>query len=207
MNLSPPNSVTIDLGNLLPGAATPQHFELLDLLIRAHRNAAISNNNLSKAVCVQACYGSGKFRQGVAAAILTIGDAHAPLHSAREVYENADVESVRQQVANGMIVPGFGNSFFKTHIDPAFKDLYVHLKSHFPSEEQRIAALTDAVWRGLKAKGGSVTQLWPNAALFTAAVCKAIAFPHGVEELLFLLPRLPVWAEACMAPAAPVTQA
>lgn len=202
MFLSPPNSVRIDLGNLLPGAATPQHFELLDLLIMAHRNAALNNANLSKTVCVQACYGSGKFRQGVAAGVLSIGDVHAPLQSAREVYEFAEVEQIRQQVANGMIVPGFGNSFFKTHVDPAFKDLYVHLKSHFPEEEQRIAALTDAVWRGLKAKGGKTTQLWPNAALFTAAVCKAVSFPHGVEELLFLLPRMPVWAEACMAPKA-----
>lgn len=203
MNLAPPNSVRIDLGNLLQRASTPEHFELLDLLLTAHRNAAQDNANISKQLCVAASYGSGKFRQGLIAAIASIGDTHAPLTAAREVFENAEFDQVQQQAANGAIIPGFGNSFFKTHIDPAFKPVHLHLGKHFTREENRLAKLTESVWKGIKAKERGTdkdTQLWPNAAMYTAIAAQLLGVPHGLEEVLFLLPRIPVWAEACLAP-------
>lgn len=199
VKLAPHSSVTIDLGNLLPGAKPGNDFLLLDKLITAHRDAAKNNDNLSKGICVQACYGSGKFRQGLVAAIASLGDVHAPLVAAREVWEQADTDVVTQNVANGAYVPGFGNAFYKDHVDPAFKDLHALISSHYPRIESRLADLTQAVWKGLAKRAGCrVKEIWPNAALYTAAVANQLQVPHGLEEILFLLPRIPVWGEACL---------
>lgn len=46
----------------------------------------------------------------------------------------------------------------------------------------------------LKAAKGKT--IYPNAALYTAAVCSIVGFPYGVEDLLFIMARLPVWAES-----------
>lgn len=186
-----PTTLNIDLGSLVPGIPSTADLALLDALVLGHRTAAKNNANLSKTVCIQASWGSGHFRQGAAAAILTLGLTHAPLTAAREVFELADLDQVTQQVKNGQIVPGFGNSFFRDHIDPAFKPVHMELGKNYERQYRRLEELTKAVWDGGK-------KVWPNAALYTAVVCSAVGFPKGVEEVLFLLPRLPVWAEACL---------
>lgn len=152
---------------------------LMELLIRAHQEAAESNSNASSQLCQIASAGSGDFSKGMIAAIASIGGMHAPLYQARMVYRHA----TKEWIANQKIVPGFGNSFYKGSIDPSFVNLDAVLRVTYPEVSARIDELH-----------GWVKKVYPNAALYTAAVCELCKVPDGIESVLFVISRAPVWA-------------
>ncbi len=186
----PMNCVNIPL-DFLPADLGENERELLATLMESHRQAARNNANLSKAVAVEAWRGSGSFVQAACAGCLTIGGLHAPIAAARKVWCHATITRLTMRVRDGEKVPGFGNSFFKDRIDPAFEPVAELLKVKFPMAASHLDDLTEAVWRGGK-------RIFPNAALLTAAVCELIGIPEGIEEALFILARLPVWAADMM---------
>jgi citrate synthase len=156
------------------------HKELVEALIEAHQTAALHNSNASSQIAQVATAGSHDFSKGVIAAIASTGGGHAPLSQARQVYRYATQEWVAQQ----KIVPGFGNSFYKDKVDPAFENVLNILTEKFPSARKRIDELH-----------GWVKKVYPNAALITAAVCEICEVPDGLESSLFILSRVPVWAQ------------
>jgi len=166
---------------------------LLNEVIKAHDLAATTNQNASSAACVNALSGSGSFSNGVASAILTLGKHHGPISDARMVYENFTEDSVRQWIQVGGKVPGFGNSFFKDSIDPAWIRVDVFLNDKFPTVYARIQELGRFVELTVGKK------IYPNAALFTAAACSEIGVAHGFESAVFIISRIPAWGGLCRA--------
>jgi len=161
---------------------------LLDALCWAHQEAAKVNRNVSTVTMMNAMMGSGRIENGIAAAILTLGHIHAPILAARGLYENGEKEVVQLMIRRGQKIAGFGNSFYKTSIDPAFNDVMNILNVSFPKAIARINELS-----GWMIEAGK--PLYPNAALITAAVCSECKIRGGTESSLFILWRLPVWVD------------
>jgi citrate synthase len=159
---------------------------LLNLLVEAHAKAASDNANGSAQVAHIATSGSGDFSKGLIAALATTGGAHAPLAAARKVWKYGIPEGVE-------IVPGFGNSFYKDKIDPAFVPLTTYIRDQYNSHFQDLVHLKGNVYRYTR------KNLQPNAAILTAVVCDILEIPEGMEILVFLLARAPVWAEKSFA--------
>lgn len=153
-----------------------QDKKMLELLFIAHATAAETNVPVSSGAVINSAIASGDFDKAVISAICMTGDVHAPVRAARNVI-------FRGYSAVGKI-PGFGNSFYKDEIDPAFVPLDIYLSNYYP--EVRIK-ITEA--------NSKCSGLYPNAAAYTAAVAEIINLPEGLEQLLFILPRLCVWAK------------
>jgi len=160
---------------------------LLNLLVKAHQDAANNNPNASAELCVVATKGSGDFTKGVIAGLASTGGAHAPLREAREVYLHGPKENTK-------IIPGFGNSFYKDKIDPAFQPVMQHLVVKYRAHYNHL------VYRMNEARRLTGKELFPNAAIITAAVCEVLQIPDGMESLIFMMARIPVWAEKSFAP-------
>lgn len=162
---------------------------LLDAVIAAHQKAARSNKNVSSITMLNASMGSGRLENGIAAAIMTMGNQHAPLIGARGLYENGQKEIVLAMLSKKMKIPGFGNSFYKTSLDPAWEEVWSIIQTSFPRIENRIAEISSWLIEGGK-------PLYPNAAMLTAATLSEIGWRGGTEQSLFILSRLPVWVDA-----------
>lgn len=158
-------------------------------LIAAHMMAAQNNDNLSKGVFVAASRGNGSFVNSVIAALASIGHLHAPIWEARQVFFR-DKEP-------GEKIPGLGNSFFKCHLDPAFKPLADALNNHGSPETERIVWQMTGRAKVLIPKGKALAI---NAALLTAAVCELIGYPDGLESEIFIHARLALWADCWKQP-------
>lgn len=181
----------IPFERLLEKPITESGILLLNEVIKAHDKAATENQNCSSAACVNSFAGSGFFENGIASAILTLGTNHGPISDARIVYEKFRQPDVYNLCAVGEKVLGFGNSFFKDSIDPAWADVDSLLTDRFPIISERIAEL------GRFVKSATESTLYPNAALFSAAACSEVGVIHGLESALFIMARIPAWGGLC----------
>ena len=91
----------------------------------------------------------------------------------------------------GKKIPGFGNSFFKDSIDPAWFNVESLLQDRFPKVSARIEELGGFVTASIG------TKLYPNAAMFTAAACSELGVVRGFESALFIIARIPAWGGLC----------
>jgi len=173
------------------GEVTPKKLDLLQSVFDAHDMAARNNQNASSAAAVNAFFGSAQLTNGIASAILTLGDAHGPIGPARYVYERFDDRALKSAIGAGMKIPGFGNSFFKDKIDPAWSLVRELIESDFESANARIKQLHG--W--IKEVGKDVH---PNAALYTAVVCSELGMIPGSESAIFVLARTAAWTSLCV---------
>jgi citrate synthase len=171
------------------GPLDADRLRLVNVVVAAHQRAARENNNASSAAMLNATFGSGRIENGIASAVLSIGGKHGPLEAARGTYEWATPSNIRSQIELNQMIPGFGNSFFKDRIDPAWQPVHDFILLSFPKMAERIGDLTRWVRTPTK------RDLCPNAALYTAATCSECHFRRGTESLLFILARLPVWVD------------
>lgn len=170
--------------DLMLGEFEPKIASLIECCIDCHQQAALKNPNASSAAYQNALMGSGNVENGIASAILTLGKNHGPISEARVVF----VEWSRHEfgiVNDGYKVPGFGNSFFRGRIDPSFEPLDTLLRCDFSHLSNRIDELTK--WMQ------AYKPLYPNAAMYTAAVCHAAKIKPGLESALFIMARIPAW--------------
>lgn len=175
--------------DFIPATIGEAEMRLIQSLIDAHCEASWANaGNASNLVCAMAAAGSGSFTNAIAAALLCTGAIHAPLIGARKILREATAQEITEALTRGQLIPGFGHSFFRDQIDPAFKGLMTSIESGWPAVAKRIVELREAIWAAGK-------RIWPNAALLTAAVCEIAKIPDGLEICFFALPRLPVWAK------------
>jgi len=158
---------------------------LLALLEQSHDTAARDNGNISSTVARMAYAGSGSIAQSIAAAILTTGERHAPIE---EAYYNLTKASDDYLMSLG-IVEGFGNSFFKDKIDPAFQPTYDYLKKHHPALVNRILYIQ---------KVAHIEHLFPNAAIITAACLVVCDLPPIYGMALFIKYRVSAWVDSCL---------
>jgi citrate synthase len=159
---------------------------LLDLLMEAHARTAKTNPNASSYACHNAAMTTGKLENGLASGIMALGGHHAPICEARIVYRNWVKVDIDAAMKAKMLIPGFGNSFFKGGIDPAWNNVDSHMSSMYPKEYGRIKQLQEWIVE-------NNCTLFPNAALYTAAICDILGVVPGTEVALLILARLPVW--------------
>jgi len=170
---------------------TPKKLELLQAVFDAHDMAARNNQNSSSGAAVNAFFGSAQLTNAIASAILTLGDAHGPIGPARFVYEKFDERSLKSAILSGMKIPGFGNSFFKDSIDPAWSRVREIIEADFKKANDRIKQLHG--W--MKEVGKDVH---PNAAFYSAVICNELGMIHGSESAIFVLARTAAWTSLCM---------
>jgi citrate synthase len=170
---------------------TPEKLELLQAVFDAHDMAARNNQNASSGAAMNAFFGSAQLTNAIASAILTLGDAHGPIGPARFVYEKFDERSLKSAILSGMKIPGFGNSFFKDSIDPAWSRVREIIEVDFKKANDRIKQLHG--W--MKEVGKDVH---PNAALYSAVICNELGMIHGSESAIFVLARTAAWTSLCM---------
>jgi citrate synthase len=182
---------------------------LLSELIQAHYKAA-SNNSISKMVFQATFEGSGNVVNAISAGLLTIGDKHGPLYQARalvKAYEE-DPENARNfmfsLLKEGEKIPGFGNSFFKTGIDPAFYDVYRHyaevfLRVHetYPSQNT-VYELWEVFYnlKSLDLPRNGFAGIYPNAAIITGAIMELCGCVPFYENWIFINGRTRAWIES-----------
>lgn len=162
-----------------------QYHWLLALLQWSHYQAALKNDNTSSAAAVAVFKASGDIGKAIAAATLAQGGLHAPIEGARRVLE--DSAYAGQLLAQGRKVPGFGNSFYKDKIDPCFETTYWALPM---GARDRIARIQNGCPR--------LENLYPNAAIITAAACVQVGIPAGAEPMIFAYCRVPAWTRLCL---------
>ncbi len=156
-----------------------QKLELLAVVLDAHDRSAWQNANLSSLAIQLGREGAGDFGKAVACALMTLGVRHGPVTAARRAIYHGE--------RTGGRIPGWGNSFHKHEIDPAWQTCADYLKAHYPIHHDALAKVT----LELEERG---KRLHPNAAAFTAAAAQILGIPEGVELVLFLMGRLPTWA-------------
>lgn len=170
---------------------TPKKLELLQAVFDAHDMAARNNQNSSSGAAVNAFFGSAQLTNAIASAILTLGDAHGPINPARFVYERFDERALKSAIESGMKIPGFGNSFFKDSIDPAWSRVREIIEADFPRASGRINQL-----HGWMKEIGK--DLHPNAALYSAVICSELGMIPGSESAIFILARTCAWTSLCV---------
>jgi len=155
-------------------------------LLDCHRRAALDNNNLSSMAVKCSANGGAPFQTQVIAGLATVGVIHAPVTYARNILFGASYKRNwwMSILADGHPVPGFGNSFFKDRIDPAFQPAFDALSGEFREYLSETASNISSV------KG---CQLYPNAASITAAVAESLNLPLGAEVLIFVIGRSAGW--------------
>jgi len=161
---------------------------LLGLISDAHAGAAFTNDNISNAAVCLASKGAGDFGKAVIAGVSTLGRVHAPVTAARRMIYGTSARSFSARLESGKPIPGWGNSFFKDGIDPAFAEIDEFLRVHFPEDAKRLDDFTEIIE---KKKG---KKIYPNAAAYTAIVAELLGMPAGTEAVLVVSARLPVWA-------------
>lgn len=162
--------------------------ELLLLLFRSHQTATMSNQNASSIALQVAASVDIPFPQAAASALLTLGRTHGPATEAREVIYLWSVDTMKAFLENGGIVPGWGNSFHKDSIDPAWADMYKLVQGKFPEHVLKLDERSEVI---SLARG---REFFPNAAAFTAVAAEIVGLRYGVETVLLVAGRLPAWA-------------
>lgn len=164
----------------------PNEF-ILSALFRGHIKAAVDNENASSSI-FRAYKQIGKGTpECLAAAFLTTGGTHAPVTHARRILYAPTMREVQMLLSMEKPIPGFGNSFYKDRIDPAF-DEFVNLAQETPHYRKIIE-----VGNLIESKSGS--KLHPNAAAFTACMAEILGLKPRMEFALFAIPRMCAWLQ------------
>jgi len=150
---------------------------LFNLLFQAHFECTF-RDNCSTMALQQAAFGSGKLANGIIAALACLGETHGPIEEAYEVLKS-------NEVREGTI-PGWGNSFIRGEVDPAFLKVDQFIESTHPRLHSRLREITDT----LHARG---KQVFPNPAAYTAAAAIILGMPQNLAPLLFIQARTQAW--------------
>lgn len=197
---------------------TPEEVESLMIAVtEAHYRAGADNDSISRSVFRATYEGSGDVMKGIAAAILSIGGKHGPLFQARGLIGLFHLNPVKayelidECLQAGEKVPGFGNSFFKTEIDPAFEEVYLKYADLYSSiyGVSETSNPVNLLWeRFSRAKYDQTFKygdkcVYPNAALITGAVAHLCQGVPYIENWTFITGRSRAWIESLSLPEAP----
>jgi citrate synthase len=133
---------------------------------------------------------SGSFIHALTAGLMSVGEKHGPIQKARDdllVY-GENVQETTEAVQRGIKIYGFGNSFFKIKSDPCW--VYVHeiLIRSYPDTFKMLATVQEGLQRAGK-------KIYPNPAGYSAAAAHATGLIRGMEEPIFVIPRMHVWLQ------------
>lgn len=176
--------------------------ELVNKLVKAHYEAALNNKgNISSVAALNSYQGSGSFHQAIASGVLAMGGQHAPIEQCRQLIRRYIRHGemhfemyVLTEVSNNRKIPGYGHSFYKDQIDPAFQEAYNDYRECFEDKNpiDEIQRLIHKVYSDRDRPG---IHLPPNAAIITAGICEVINAPMGAELQIALEGRVLAWVQ------------
>lgn len=169
--------------------------QLLSLVLEAHTVSAANQNNASSVYFVNTLAITDNMASAIASAVLTLGKTHAPITQARSVFAEWTQRDIIETIEQGAKVPGFGNSFYKDDIDPAWFKVREYIKTFMPDIHLRLESLTTMVnaARQRRSVEDEVKPIFPNPAMYSAVVTELFGWATGSELSLFILARLPTW--------------
>ena len=160
--------------------------EILEELERVHDSLAYRDN--ASSVTIQGCASLGKdFPSSVAAALMTIGETHAPLkQTALLLCYDQPWDMVSQTLKHGKKVPGWGSSFIKGEPDLTFSKLDLLILEHDEKLWNNMNSITKYIQ-------GTGLNLWPNAACYTIASLLVAGKNVKYADRYFIEYRLNAW--------------
>ena len=167
--------------------------QLLDLVMTAHANSAKNQNNISSTYFISTLLTTDNMASAIASAVLTTGKYHAPITQARNVFTKWSYQDIAKAIERGEKVPGFGNSFYKDDIDPAWFPVRDYLRTFMPALHAHLDSLTLAVNTERQKHSNKTNPIFPNPAMYSAIVTELFGWEEGSELSLFVLARLPSW--------------
>lgn len=161
---------------------TKEQFDLMTALIAA-QHAVAFRENVSSNVLINAMIGSGDYCKAVAAAILTLGNLHAPIAQTMRLLGGKDpAAEAKIRLEAGKLVPGWGSSF------PAEPEVWEPVAAKLkPAIIDKINAVTKTLHDAGK-------QINPNPSTWTAATALQLRIPTKVAPYLFIAGRLGAWS-------------
>lgn len=161
---------------------------LLAAVRRAHI-ASVQRANTSRAVFLSTINGSGNYVNGLIAALATLGGNHAPIAQTMWVLSQPDLPAtIRELLAEGQRVPGWGNSFVRGEPDDLWTEVDALLAKEFtPLHLQLVAGTTTLHTAG--------KLLFPNPSAYTAAAALLVGLRPDVAPWLFVSARLDGWTQ------------
>lgn len=160
---------------------------LYKAVAEAHRLSAF-RDNVSSNIIKNVSVGSDSYTSAIAAAILSIGGQHAPIHQTMQILEqDTPWNKVENILDQHHLVPGWGNGFVKGKEDPLWEPVDLALKP-FTDLYIKIWNVTDT----LHDLGKFV---YPNPSCYTAALALLMGIPKESAAVLFISFRLPSWTE------------
>jgi citrate synthase len=164
---------------------TDDEQKLLAALFEAHDSVAL-RENASATVLQIAAAASGRYMNGIIAALATLGKTHGPIEAVHALLSaEAPSEIAKVILDRSGKVPGWGNSFVKNDPDPDFQEIAALL---LPPLSERITAVTQTLHDAGK-------PIYPNPACYTAAVAITLGCKASIAPYLFLQARLQAWTE------------
>lgn len=162
---------------------------LLKAVFHAHSLSA-QRPNMSSQALLLAHAGSGDYVKSLAAALLTLGNTHAPIEQTQRLLGHPNW--VDALLAAGKKVPGWGNSFAKGEPDLVWREVERLLSVDFPEAWAKVEAVTAS----LRSRD---LHLFPNPSAYTAAAAIALGLPAHCAAYLFIGGRLECWTAMVMA--------
>lgn len=156
------------------------------LTLDAHSASALRQNASSTALQI-AAMGSNSYQQSLAAALMTLGGAHAPIERTMIMLLQPDpTVFAADRLAKGLLVPGYGNSFIKDRKDDLWLKVDDFLKVEFPMRHE----VLEKIMLLLHAHG---KVIYPNPSAYTATTAIILGMPPQIGAYLFVAGRLQAW--------------
>ena len=160
--------------------------ELTDALLKAHAEVALRGNPSHHAL-ILAAQGSANYFNALTAVFSTYGGIHGPLAGTYDLLLNPDpCAEITMRLDLGYQIPGYGNSFYKDGVEPAFQPVEAELRKVNPTLAGKIDLMTEFI-HGLGKK------IYPNPSTFTCAVAITEGIQKEAVGFLVVQARLVPW--------------
>lgn len=166
---------------------TPEEEELWSEVIFAH-GASAMRNNVSSVVLMNCATGSSNYVQSIAGALMTLGGTHAPIEQTMFMLMTPNpIASAAQRLDEGLLVPGWGNSFEKEKKDGQWLAVDEIIQEHFPSHYAILEGITEL----LHDRGKNI---FPNPSAYSAIAAMILKLPVALSPYLFVSGRIGAWS-------------
>tara|TARA_R110001592_G_scaffold158191_2_gene389288 strand:+ start:12164 stop:12688 length:525 start_codon:yes stop_codon:yes gene_type:complete len=145
--------------------------------------------NASTTTIIQSAMLGKDFFSSVPAALLTLGNIHAPLSQTNKLLSSPNpITEAYSLLSKGYKVPGWGSSFVKGEPDPVFDRIKSLLKEKYPDKIEIVDEIS------------KMLNLFPNASCYTVLshwhIKKDLVDTRSIRAAEFLITsRMPVWTD------------
>lgn len=158
---------------------TDDELALIRAVFEAHQKSTF-RDNVSSQFAVAGALSSGRYTNGLVAALSSLGGVHAPVAECMDFLESEGVINPHKKV------PGWGNSFIKGEPDEDWQEVDTIISEMNPLLYQKIVDTTD-YFKAIR------KNIYPNPGCYTAAANLILGIPREIAAYLFVSARLDSW--------------